>query len=444
MEKTISDFILALRSSGSTVSVSESIDAMNAAELIGYHDREAFRDSLSAVLAKSFHEKEIFAECFNRFFSFDTFSEETTRPPCGLASEHLEGSFPLAQMILSHDTAGLAASIREAARETGINEIKFFSQKGLYIQRIMRNMGLGEMQGVIRRLYQEDTSSSREMAERLEGARGYLFKNVKDFVEHQLGLFSGSAIEELVEDHLRNTRLSDLEERDFHRMHTIIRKMVKRLNDLHSRRRKVFKRGQLDFMKTLRKNVTYQGMLFDIKWKKKKVDRPNIVAICDVSRSVEAVSRFLLLFLCSLNKGLARIRTFIFCSNLIEVSQVFDEYPVEEAIAKLQSGKGLGIMLASTDYGQALRDLVEGWSGIITHKTTVLILGDARNNYGDPETGILKSIQERCKRLIWLNPEPRSLWGIGDSEMKRYLPYCHLAKECNTVNHLERVVDSLL
>jgi len=444
MEQILKDFISALRSSGARISIPETIDAMNTVKLTGYHNREVFKDSLSAVLAKSFHEKEIFEECFYRFFSFDTFSENIGDYPESLAPEVMEEISPLSQMILSGDLGGLASSIREAAREVHITGIQFFTQKGLYIHRIIRHMGLDKLKLDVKYLFQQDTFSSKQMAEKLEKGKDYLFENVKDFVEQQFALFSPSVTENLLEDYLKSIKLSNLEQRDFHRMHSIIQKMVKRLNDLHSRRRKTSKRGQLDFRKTLRNNISYQGLLFDIQWKKKKIDRPDIIAICDVSRSVETVARFLLLFLYSLNKSLARIRTFIFCSNLIEVSHIFDEYPVEEALVKLQSGMGLGIILGRTDYGQAFRDFEESWFHLITKKTTILVLGDARNNYGDSQAGILKSMHERGKRLIWLNSEPRSFWGIGDSEMKKYLPCCHLARECNTVHHLERVVDSLL
>jgi len=220
--------------------------------------------------------------------------------------------------------------------------------------------------------------------------------------------------------------------------------MVKRLNDLHSRRRKTSKRGWLDLKKTLRENVAYQGLLFDPRWRAKKIDRPDIVALCDVSRSVEAVARFMLLFLYSLNEAVARIRSFIFCSNLVEVSHVFEEYQVEEALVRLQRGFGLGLKFGGTDYGQVFRDFKKNWLDLLSNRTTVLILGDARNNYGDPQTDILRLIDERSKRLIWLNPEPPAFWGTGDSEMRRYLPHCFLAKECSTVNDLQRVVDFLL
>ena len=271
-----------------------------------------------------------------------------------------------------------------------------------------------------------------------------ILENVRNFVEQQFSLFAGSATEKILERYLRDIRLSNLEQQDFQRIHVIIKKMVKRLNSLHSRRRKTSKRGALDLKKTLRENVAYQGLIFSPQWKSKKINRPDFMVLCDVSRSVQMVARFMLLFLYGLNEEVAKIRSFIFCSNLVEVTHVFKEYPVEEALVRLQRGVGLGIFLGRTDYGQSLLDFKEKWLDVVSNKTTVLILGDARNNYGNPQTGILKLIHERNKKLIWLNPESPSFWGTGDSEMKRYLPYCSFARECSTVNHLERVVDSLL
>jgi uncharacterized protein with von Willebrand factor type A (vWA) domain len=152
----------------------------------------------------------------------------------------------------------------------------------------------------------------------------------------------------------------------------------------------------------------------------------------------------MLLFLYGLNEEVAKIRSFIFCSNLVEASLIFEEYPVEEALERIQKGVGLEILLGRTDYGRALLDFKKNWLDILSNKTTVIILGDARNNYGEPRRDIMRLIQERSKRLIWLNPESPPFWGTGDSEMRRYLPYCSLARECNTVTHLERVVDFLL
>jgi uncharacterized protein with von Willebrand factor type A (vWA) domain len=443
-EQVLQNLIMALRASGVRISVSENIDAMNAVRLLGYADRQILKDSLSATLAKSRHETETFEACFDRFFSLDNFSDGD------MVSSLLQEIGPdredslLTQMLLSGDQAGLSLSMRQAAHETEIKGIRFFTQKSLYIQRILRGMGLEGLESDIRNLRADGSAYSQEKAKALKYARDLLFENVRGFVEQQYSLFAGSANEEILEKYLRHIRLSNLEQQDFARMRAIIRKMVKRLNDLHSRRRRSSKRGSLDLKKTLRASVAYQGIPFDTRWKSKRIDRPDIVALCDVSRSVEAVARFMLLFLYSLNEELARIRSFIFCSNLVEVTEIFDEYDVEEALVRLQKGVGLEIVLGRTDYGQAFRDFKGKWLDTVTNKTTILILGDARNNYGDPEAGILKLLHERSKRLIWLNPESPPFWGTGDSVMKTYLPYCSVVQKCNTVTHLERVVDSLL
>jgi uncharacterized protein with von Willebrand factor type A (vWA) domain len=443
MDQVLHDFFSALRTAGVRISVSESLDAMRAAGQVGYEERERLKTSLSVTLAKSQREKEIFDQCFNRYFSLDDFTrEETAAPPLEAAPTPEDA--PLTRMILNGDSMGLSLSMREAANRTEVKGIRFFTQKGAYIQQILQNMGQEGLERDIRRLSEGGDDPAHEKGRLLREARDRLLESVKDFVEQQYTLFAEAATEEMMERYLRNVSLSNLEQQDLQRMHRIIRKMVKRLNDRHSRRLKRAKRGRLDLKRTLRDNLAYQGILFEPRWKAKKEDRPDIVVLCDVSRSVEAVSRFMLLFLYSLNEALAQIRSYIFCSNLVEVTHIFENYEVEEALVRLKRGVDLGIQLGRTDYGQAFQDFKDNWLETVTRRTTFLILGDGRNNYGDPRTHILRLLQERSKRLIWLNPEPPSFWGTGDSEMDRYRPFCYLARKCSTVHHLERIVDFLL
>jgi hypothetical protein len=216
--------------------------------------------------------------------------------------------------------------------------------------------------------------------------------------------------------------------------------MAKKLISIHSKRRKTFKRGQLDVRKTLRHNMQYDGMLFDIRWKSSKVDRPKVMAICDVSGSVSNYSRFLLMFLYSLADILPKVRSFAFSSDLGEVTQLFEYSTLEDAIAKTMRDYGAG----STDYGQMLMDFKKMCMDDVNNKTTIIILGDGRNNYGEAKAEILREIYDKCQRLIWLNPEPRMSWTVGDAEMKKYAPSCHQADVCNSLLHLERVVSNLL
>jgi uncharacterized protein with von Willebrand factor type A (vWA) domain len=235
-------------------------------------------------------------------------------------------------------------------------------------------------------------------------------------------------------------KLSNLEKRNFKEVQEIVFRMAKKLIAIHSKRRKTFKRGQLDVRKTLRHNMQYDGMFFDLRWKASKVDRPKVMAICDVSGSVSNYSRFLLMFLYSLAEILPKVRSFAFSSDLGEVTQLFDHSNLEDAIAKTLRDYGSG----STDYGQMFIDFKKNCMDDVNNKTTIIILGDARNNYGDPQAEVLREIYDKSKRIIWLNPEPRNSWTVGDAEMKKYAPSCHQVEVCNSLLHLERVVGNLL
>jgi uncharacterized protein with von Willebrand factor type A (vWA) domain len=186
--------------------------------------------------------------------------------------------------------------------------------------------------------------------------------------------------------------------------------------------------------------MSYDGVIFDLRWKSVKIDRPKVFAICDVSGSVAAYSRFMLTFLYSLEEVLQKIRSFAFSSELGEVSDLFDHHSLEDAIGLTLRQYGGG----STSYGQALLDFRRRCLTEIDNRSTVIILGDARNNHGDAQVEVLKEIFTRCRRLIWLNPEPPGFWGTGDSEMRRYATYCHEVAECNSLHHLERVISRLL
>jgi uncharacterized protein with von Willebrand factor type A (vWA) domain len=134
------------------------------------------------------------------------------------------------------------------------------------------------------------------------------------------------------------------------------------------------------------------------------------------------------------------VRSFAFSSDLGEVSDLFARNPIDDAIALTLRQYGGG----STDYGQALADFRKRCLDDLDRRATVIMLGDARNNFGDARTDVLKEIYERARRVIWLNPEPRAMWNTGDSEMRCYAPYCHNVEECGTLAQLERFVSRLL
>ena len=481
MSEVLGDFIRALRAADIRVSTSESIDAGNVIDLVGFDDRATSRDALSQVLAKSEDEKQAFTETFDTYFSFEQFkkrsasveeaanengereeqeSEEnggdgeggdggdpsqsgnSSSPGGGGMGGERQGDRPASSMDLASllergDQAELQMALAEGARQAQLNRIRLFTQRGMFTRRIMEIMGLD---GLNEEIGRREATGLRESAERLAQAREELRGQVRDYVEKQLEIFTANSGRQLREEVLAQMRLSNVDRSDMRIMRDLVRKMAKRLIALHSRRKKVARRGTLDIRRTIRANIEFDGLLFHTIWKKTKVDRPKVMAICDVSGSVAQVSRFLLMFLYSLQEVLPNVRSFAFSGELGETTELFECEKLEQALALVLRDFGGG----STDYGRAFEDFEALAMDDIDHRTTVLILGDARSNYGDPRSDILKLVHARARRVIWLNPEGRSMWNSGDSEMRRLSPYCDKAVTCASLKDLERVVSELL
>jgi uncharacterized protein with von Willebrand factor type A (vWA) domain len=483
MDRTLVDFIKALRTAEVKVSPAETLDAMHAMDIVGYDDRRFLKDTLSMVLSKTTEEKEIFESCFEHFFTVEKFSSQSDdgsgdQPSDEFAADQDDGEFDpqsgqqgqagsggggagmgegggekdeaqdtslqpesaLGKLLLSGDKNELSIQITEAGREVDVSQIVVFTQKGLYTRKIMDQMGLRELQDEISDLQSRGGNAQNNLAGRLKKARDLLRERVRDYVERQFFLHADESGKQLREELLKKVKLSNLEKRNFKDVQEIVFRMAKKLIAIHSKRKKTYKRGALDVRKTLRHNMQFDGMFFDLKWKASKVDRPKVMAICDVSGSVSNYSRFLLMFLYSLAEILPKVRSFAFSSDLGEVTQLFEHTNLEDAIAKTLRDYGSG----STDYGQMFIDFKKNCMDDVNNKTTIIILGDARNNYGEPQAEILREMYDKSKRIIWLNPEPRNSWTVGDAEMKKYAPSCHQAEVCNSLTHLERVVSNLL
>lgn len=337
------------------------------------------------------------------------------------------------------DRMDIGAAIAAAGDEIGVQNIEVFTQKSVYTRKIMNAMGLEELSSELEALRDSESSLDRRLGTELTRRRNWLRERVRDYVEHQFLLHADVTGKRLQDELLRTVRLSNADHRSLLRMQAMVLRMAKRLASLYSRRRRVFRRGQLHVPRTLRRNLAYDGAIFDLQWRSSKVDRPKVIAICDVSGSVAEYAKFMLMLLYSLGEALPKVRSFAFSSELAEVSALFESLKLEDAIARILLVHG-----GSTDYGRALADFKNLCLDDVDKRTTIVLIGDARNNNGELRSEILKAMYERCKRLIWLNPEPRSLWDTGDSEMQHYAVYCHQVEECNSLAHLERVASHLL
>lgn len=459
MQRPLENFLRALRAADIRISPAESIDAHQTVELVGYGDRQFFKDALCVALAKTPDEVAAYDDVFEMFFQRDEFDTESSledgessQPPESAAgdkafAEQME-SVPLAEMILDADGNELSAQMEQSANRVGATEIKFFTQRGYFTRRILDDMGLRDLERLIASLRRsgegdgddDNDGDATDLANRLEQGRRYLLDETRAYVERQYELYARANGENLREEFLMETRMSNLEHRDFDRMHKIVRHMAKKLATRYARQRRHTKRGQLDIRRTMRKNMPHDGIPFEVFWKQTKIERPKIHVICDVSKSVAAAARFLLLFLYSLHEVIAQLEAYAFSDSLIPVGDILNNNDVEQAIPEIMNAIGF----RSTDYGQALLDYESGFMDDLDRNTTIIILGDGRSNFTDPRIDIMRRMHDRSKAVIWLNPEPETFWGTGDSEMPRYRPFCHVAKTCSTVMHLERVIDDIL
>lgn len=457
------DFIRAARGAGVRISTAETLDALQAVDLVGYASREKLQHALGLSLAKSLDDKRLFDETFARFFTTSRLSslaadrndaagsdiasdaippvEGTTGAPTGSGGGG--GGMPqpsssLGQMLMQGDATALAVAMAQAAQRANLANMRVITQRGLFGRRVLQEMGSEQLDLEIIAAEDSADAARRALGDELKRRRQMLREEVKDLIARQYLLQAAQANRELREEIIREANLATLNE--FRGVDLIVRKLAKKIAAQHSRRRRVEQRGLLDVRRTLARNIRHDGILFEPQWRSKRIDRPNVVVVCDVSNSVRAYAKFLLLFLYSLADVLPRVRAFAFSFRLGEVTELFKQHDFNDAVHLTLDTYGMG----STDYGLALESLETLCYSEVDHRTTLIILGDARSNYGEPRADILKRFSERVRQVIWLNPEHGSRWGSGDSVMPRYKPYCTVTASTRTIDDLERVVERLL
>mgnify|MGYP000952749833 FL=1 len=459
MDQKLTEFVSLLRKNGLKVSPPEVMDAVSAISLLGYDDRAIYRQALATTLSKSAADYPIFERCFEHFFCITPTpaepAEKTAAPPFNLpaglqflfgkgegASSGGQGagqpipSVPpsaLGEQLLNQPDR-IELELAQAIEKANLASIKVMTQQGLFGRRILMAMGLDDLERELAQLDGSAHPTAAKRAEQLRQKRDQLRTQIKETVQRYFRLAAPNNRDEII----RETPLNLLQESKDTR--AIIQRMAKKLITQHRRRQKKASRGLIDVRRTLRGNMANDGILIQPHWRHIHKDRPRVMAICDVSGSVSRYARFLLLFLYSLQEVIPHLRSFVFSSSLHEVTDFFETQPMEKAMETVLDKYGLG----STDYGRAFADFEKLALSCINRKTTLIILGDARNNRGDARADLLQTFHQRARQVIWLNPEAINRWGSGDSEMLRYRSYCTRAHSCHNLKDLEHIVNQLL
>ena len=471
MQKKIIEFTNLLRKSGIRVSVAESIDAFNALDQLSLDDREVFRDALRSTMVKRGDEIATYDELFELFWSgfYDNLKGafgdmEGDLGEMGIDLEQLlsqlaqmmqdmDGDFDLGELakaLLTQDLSQLENMIRAAAEEAGTGRIENMLQVGFFSRRTTEQLGLEgaqqDLEGLAERMRAMGMGeeSIQKMQELIRKLLETVRKTVRNFTERELQQQNHNYMEKFRREMLTEKSFYHLTEDEILRMREVVTRLAQRIKNILSIRKKRLKKGKLDLHQTLRRNMAHGGIPFEVIYKTRRKERPKLIIMCDVSSSVANVSRFMLQFMYSLQEAFTKIRCYVFVAELGEVTDVFNDKEVNSAVEKALDGGDVINVYTRSNFGYAFHEFWKNHLSAVDNKTTVIILGDARNNYNDAMAWCVRDIQNKAKNLVWLNPESPSAWGFGDSVMDRYMPYCDIVEECRNLRQLSKVVDQII
>jgi len=467
MEERIVEFATVLRRNGIRVSLSENMDAFRALELIGIGDPVLFRDTLRTTLIKRASDVKPFEELFNYFFlgigqALDAL-DRRIMSELGLTPEQfqemleqiqrlvkeMEGDLSeLTRALLNNNRGELERQLRQSMRqemEQGMPDSFRFTP----YTRMSARLQLDRVQSEIER-FRGMLQMLRENGEDLQNALRYLDERMRDLNRLLREIIQQEQRKKGLEprDSSQRSSLADKSfafytEDDIRRMNDAVARLAQRLKNRLSVRRKKAARGRFNVKETLRKNLQFGGVPFNIQLDRRKKTKPQVMVLCDISDSVLNASRFMLQFVYSVQDLYSKVRSFVFVAEIGEVTKLFEEHDIQTAVEAALKGDVIDVF-SHSNFGRAFEQFYRNFFSAINGKTTVLVIGDGRNNYNRPSDWVLREIRRKAKQLIWLNPESRMTWGIGDSEMPRYAPHCHVAEECRSINQLYNIVDLIV
>ena len=476
----LAGFIAELRHAGLPVSLTENLDAMEAVQHIPIGDREAFKYALAATLVKNHSHWKAFETVFEVYFSLRgaewSLDPDATDLPlldedAGEQPPEGDGENPAAQggsgdsltpeeiaemlykALMRGDQAMMRAMARQSVRRYAGMEPGRPVGGTYYLYRTLRNLNL---EGVLERLMEQSQEESPEpltpLEERLErdefeGRIDQFRKEIEAEIRRRLVADRG------VEAMAKTLRKPLPEDIDF--MHASREEMVqlrkalqpltRRLAVRLARKRRHGRKGALDFRNTVRHSLSYGGVPAEPKFKYPRPAKPEIFVIADISGSVAAFARFTLHLVYAISGQFSRVRSFVFIDGIDEVTRFFEgTEDIVDAIHRVNSEADVVWVDGHSDYGHAFEVFWQKYGQDVSSKTTVIILGDARNNYHASQSWVIKEIRNKARHVWWLNPEPKAYWDTGDSIVGEYATHCDGAFECRNLRQLEKFVDNLV
>ena len=478
MLKLLNGFVVELRNAGLPVSLTENLDAMEAVQHIPIEDREAFKYALGATLIKNHAHWRSFDTVFEVYFSlrgpeykigdgdgdsdidemWREMQEQQQNADGNGGQGGMDGMTPeeIAQMLMQALMNGDQGMMRAMAKQSvqrfaGMEPGRPVSGT-YYLYRTLRNLDLDSMLEKMMDQSREDAPDDlTTLEERLEK------EEYSDRIEKFKGEIEAEIRRRLVADRgaeamaktLRKPLPEDVEFMHASRdemvslkksLQPLTRKLAARL----ARKRKHGRKGPLDFRSTVRHSLSYGGVPAEPQFKYPRPSKPELMVIADISGSVAAFARFTLMLVYAISGQFSKVRSFVFIDGLDEVTDYFKSTEdISEAIHRVNTEADVVWVDGHSDYGHAFEVFWNKYGKDITPKTTVLLLGDARNNYHASQSWVVKEIQQKARHVYWLNPEPKSYWNTGDSIVGEYGTFTDGVYECRNLRQLEGFVEKL-
>ncbi|MCS6882675.1 MAG: VWA domain-containing protein [Oscillochloridaceae bacterium] len=485
MDVPITRFVALLKRHGIAVSPAEAIDALQGLALAGIDDRETVRVVLRSTLVKQCQAIAEFDRLFDLYFSLPAPAEDgSPEERSGAGSTLLPDAGGATVPTPEGARAELAPVEMETDRTTrapvtpeykGV-DLSLFGQHLLLQQRkdagqngykptfhvnARHNPGMpagGELStgdpgeeidlgGAVEALLADlralevDEALLEQLEARLAGGLTRLPELLRRYRVRDAALHRARDPAAAPPRATRRTyRFNDHERRQ---MDEIIRRLGRQMRGALSYRKTANRRGRINVSRTIRGNLKYDGVPFFPVLSNQREERPRLTVICDVSLSVRTTARFMLHLVYSLQSLFSRVRSFVFVSDLAEISAEIERSSLEETIDRVFSGEIINTE-ENSNYGRALEIFYERYRSAATSRTTLIILGDGRGNRNPPNAWILEELRRRCKQVIWLTPESRGSWHIGASDMPTYAPICHKVEVVRNLDQLGRVAESLV
>lgn len=456
MESRILQLISALRASGVRVSLAESAEAFSAVDLMGIQDREQFRLSLRATLIKDARDIPVFEKLFPLFFGSsqpplmggnpsDSFTPEEAAMLAEAMRRFTENLRERMERLLNGQPLS-REELEQLAQMVGLNNTDDLRYQNWMAQRMIRALAFPEVREALRELMEQLTQMGMSR-ERVEQLREMIRQNMQG-LEGQIQQFAGERIAENLSqqppgetaDNILNRPFRALSNADKKAIQREVRRLAAILRTRIALRQKRAKTGQLDAKATIRANLKHHGVPIEIRYKN-RARKPRIVVLCDISTSMRFCSELMLTFLYALQGQVHKTHAFAFIDHLEYISGDFNSTNADEAIASVLWRMPSGSY--NTDLGWSLQNFNDDFLDTLNGQTTLLMVGDGRNNYNDPRLDLFSLMSRRAARTIWLNPEPPALWN-GDSDMSKYAPLCDNIFRVGNLRELAEAIDHLM